>query len=158
MPHKCEKISWFYLLLLSKLKRSFRIFLKFFFAFSEYLIFTVKVHVFWECHKNWQNLHCQFAWQYVVTVKSMVKILSIFVAFLENMNFMNSKRIRYLDKSSFLLETLTFNKANSCFTRLEKGRKEWHFWNQSIINFVLFAAPSFQSSLTIRQENMKTCF
>jgi hypothetical protein len=26
-------------------------------------------------------------WRYVVSVKSMVKILSIFVAFLENMNF-----------------------------------------------------------------------
>ena len=26
-------------------------------------------------------------WRYVVNVKSMVKILSIFVAFLENMNF-----------------------------------------------------------------------
>ena len=99
MPHKCEKISWFYLLLLSKLKRSFRIFLKFFFAFSEYLIFTVKVHVFWECHKNWQNLHCQFAWQYVVTVKSMVKILSIFVAFLENMNFTYVTNVRKRTKS-----------------------------------------------------------
>ena len=34
----------------------------------------------------------QSIWRYVVTVKSMVKILSIFVAFLENMNF-NKVRI-----------------------------------------------------------------
>ena len=41
-----------------------------------------KVYVFWEGHKNWKNLHHQFD---IVTVKSTVKILSIFVAFLENM-------------------------------------------------------------------------
>ena len=40
-------------------------------------MYYVKVHVFWEGHKNWQNL----------TVNLTVKISSIFVAFLENMNF-----------------------------------------------------------------------
>ena len=44
-----------------------------------------KVHVFWEGYKNWQN---QFdSMYYVVTVKSRVKISSMFLAFLENMNF-----------------------------------------------------------------------
>ena len=36
--------------------------------------------------KNLKNLHRQFD-TYLVNVKSTVKILSIFVAFLENMNF-----------------------------------------------------------------------
>ena len=56
--------------------------------------------------------------------------------------------------NNFLLENLNFNRTNICFTRQEKDRKEWHFWNQSIMNFMLFAAPSFKSSWTIRQENM----
>ena len=37
--------------------------------------------------KNWRNLHRRFDIKYVVSVKSMVKISSIFVAFLANMNF-----------------------------------------------------------------------
>ena len=50
--------------------------------------FRLNVYVFREGHKNWQNLHRQFdSMYYVVTVKLTVKILSIFVAFLENMNF-----------------------------------------------------------------------
>ena len=46
-----------------------------------------KVHVFWEGHKNRKNLHRRFDITYVVSVKLMVKILSIFAAFLENTNF-----------------------------------------------------------------------
>ena len=34
-------------------------------------------------------------WRYVVNVKSAVKILSIFVAFLENMNFKNKAILQY---------------------------------------------------------------
>ena len=37
-------------------------------------------------------------WRYVVNVKSTVKILSIFVAFLENMNFTNYKYFLICDK------------------------------------------------------------
>ena len=48
-----------------------------------------KVRVFYEGHKIRQHLHCRFDIYYLHTVKSMVKILSIFVAFLDNMNFMN---------------------------------------------------------------------
>ena len=40
-------------------------------------------------------------WQYVVTVKSMVKISSIFVAFLENMNFILDYKLCTLYSSSF---------------------------------------------------------
>ena len=49
----------------------------------------VKVHVFLEDHKNWPNLHGQFDVHYV-SVKSTVKILSIFVAFFENTNFIQA--------------------------------------------------------------------
>ena len=44
-----------------------------------------KVYVFWEGHKIWQCFPSM--WLYVVSVKSTVKISSIFVAFLENMDF-----------------------------------------------------------------------
>ena len=50
-------------------------------------MYLIKVYISLECHKNWQNLHGQFDSQYIVTLKSTLKILSIFVAFLENMNF-----------------------------------------------------------------------
>ena len=43
-----------------------------------------KVYVFQEGHKNWWNLHRQFDAEQLL---SKVKISSIFVAFLENMNF-----------------------------------------------------------------------
>ena len=39
-----------------------------------------------------KNLHRRFDWRYVVNVKSMVKILSILEAFLENMNFKNKNK------------------------------------------------------------------
>ena len=53
-----------------------------------------KVHVFWEGHKNWQYLHRPTIWQYVITVKSTVKISSIFVSFFENMNFTDKSRFK----------------------------------------------------------------
>ena len=40
-------------------------------------------------------------WRYVVNVKSMVKILSILVAFLEKMNFMMIQKVRL-----FKIETI----------------------------------------------------
>ena len=43
-----------------------------------------KVHVFYEGHKNWQNFHRQFDIYILHNAKSMVKILSNFVSFLEN--------------------------------------------------------------------------
>ena len=45
-----------------------------------------KVLVFYEVHKKLQNLHRQFD-LYLVSVKSMMKILKFCVAFLANMNF-----------------------------------------------------------------------
>ena len=54
-----------------------------------------EVYVFWEGQKKLQNLHRQFD-VYLVSVKSTVKILSFFVAFLEHMNF------NYLLSSLFL--------------------------------------------------------
>ena len=53
-----------------------------------------KNHVFWEGHKNWQYLHRPTIWQYVITVKSTVKISSIFVSFFENMNFTDKSRFK----------------------------------------------------------------
>ena len=44
--------------------------------------YELSVYVFWEGHKNWQNLHCQFV------VRSDHQMDGEdFVAFLENMNF-----------------------------------------------------------------------
>ena len=50
-------------------------------------------------------------WRYVVNVKSTVKILSIFVAFLENMNFILGTKVRdpftdFLSKNGNLLMCL----------------------------------------------------
>ena len=47
------------------------------------------MHVFWEGHKNW------WIWQYVVTVKLTVKFSSIFVGFLENMNFTKDSKANH---------------------------------------------------------------
>ena len=47
------------------------------------------MHVFWEGHKNW------WIWQYVVTVKLTVKFSSIFVGFLENMNFTKDSKTNH---------------------------------------------------------------
>ena len=46
----------------------------------------IKIHRFWEGHKNWQNLH-RSIWHLLNNIKSTVEIFSIIVAFLENMNF-----------------------------------------------------------------------
>ena len=43
-----------------------------------------KVYGFWEGHKKWQN---------VVTIQLTDKVSSIFVAFLENMNFTRALRL-----------------------------------------------------------------
>ena len=51
-----------------------------------------KVYVFYEGHKNWQK-YLPAIWHYVVSVKLTVKILSIFVVFLENTNF-NPEKIK----------------------------------------------------------------
>ena len=57
------------------------------FAMVLYVLYQVHtVHVFYEGHKNRKNLHHQFD-TYLVNVKLTVKIWSIFVAFIENMNF-----------------------------------------------------------------------
>ena len=46
-----------------------------------------KFDIFLEGHKNWQNLHRRFDIMQYISVKSTAKILSIFVAFLGNTNF-----------------------------------------------------------------------
>ena len=48
-------------------------------------------------------------WRHVVNVKSMVKISSIFVAFLENMNFRTAKRIFCSCCGEFLIYTRAFS-------------------------------------------------
>ena len=78
---------------------------------------TLKVHIFWEGHKILQNLHGRFDLYYIGqiyggdfekfrgllkiyehNVKSTLKISSIFVACLENMNFNNLKSLSTLQK------------------------------------------------------------
>ena len=54
--------------------------------------FLFKVHVFWEVHTNWRNLYRPFD-IYYIRVKSTMKISSLFVAFLENMNFIRAPRL-----------------------------------------------------------------
>ena len=51
-----------------------------------YYRFCSKVYVFLEGNKKWHNLHRRLD-TYLVNVKSTVKILFIFVDFLDNMNF-----------------------------------------------------------------------
>ena len=46
-------------------------------------------------------------WHYVVIVKSTVKILSIFVAFLENMNFQKKKSVYPIVTYTYLLTAST---------------------------------------------------
>ena len=55
-------------------------------------------------------------WRYVVNVKSTVKISSIFVAFLENMNFKSEKPPGTSKKSILLPKiVLTFHCLNKLF-------------------------------------------
>ena len=54
-----------------------------------------------------QRLQCALIWHYVVSVKSKVKISSIFVAFLENMNFSFRKQLLFWWNSPHVL--LKFN-------------------------------------------------
>ena len=71
----------------------------------EHASISFKVHVFYEGHKNWRNLHRRFdTYSLLHNVKLTVKISSIFLASLENMNF-NSRNFanyneRFRDKIS----------------------------------------------------------
>ena len=77
---------------------------------KSWLVVSYKVHIFWEGHENWQNLHRRCD-TYLVNVKSTVKIWSNFVAFSENMNFNQPHSWR--EKLSIL------------FVENNKGNKFW---------------------------------
>ena len=74
--------------------------------FHIFLSIVVKLMFSRKAKRNWKNLHCPFD-TYLVNVKSTVKIWSIFVAFLENMNF---KRAGYYIMIEFSEKKLLENK------------------------------------------------
>ena len=59
-------------------------------CFMLLILLFVKIRVFYEGHKIWKK-YSPTIWRTLQNVKSTVKILSIFVAFLENMNFMEPR-------------------------------------------------------------------
>ena len=71
-----------------------------------------KVYVFYESHKNWQKSSMSI-WRYVLNVISMVKIWSILVAFLENINFTMQRR-KDLSKSSLFWNCKLKKKSPFC--------------------------------------------
>ena len=63
-----------------------------------------KVHIFWEGHKIFRNLHLPFDWHYIGH-----KISQIFVALSEYMNFMNKEMASYfLNQKLATLDTVKY--------------------------------------------------